>query len=93
MSNSTEGEEQQDNHFGSPVLGAADDDPRRRQPESSHGIQTPSFRMGPPLRSLAHDANDCIMVGLARGYRIQGCIAARRRAAMAGFPFDCHESP
>ena len=30
MSNSTEGEEQQDNHFGSPVLGAADDDPRWR---------------------------------------------------------------
>lgn len=35
-------------------------------PIISHDVQMPNKRMGPPPTSLAHDANDCIMVGLTR---------------------------
>ena len=36
----------------------------------------PRERMGPPPRSLAADAHDCIMVGPDRIHRIQGCGAS-----------------
>ena len=36
---------------------------------------TPVSRMGPPPRSFAADAHDCIMVRSLRTYRIQGCGA------------------
>jgi len=41
--------------------------------------------MGPPLRSFAADAHDCIMVRVLKTYRIQGCGAidrARKRAPL-----------
>jgi hypothetical protein len=53
-------------------------------------LPMPIDRMGPSPRNLAHDANDCIMVGLTRGHRIQGCIAAQ--TAHAG-EFSLRSSP
>ena len=38
-------------------------------------VLTPVSRMGPPPRSFAADAHDCIMVRSLRTYRIQGCGA------------------
>src|SRR5260370_14683248 len=38
----------------------------------------PVSRMGPPPRSFAADAHDCIMVRSLRTYRIQGCGAMIR---------------
>ena len=35
--------------------------------------------MGPPLRSFAADAHDCIMVWVLGPYRIQGCGAIEPR--------------
>jgi hypothetical protein len=52
----------------------SDDDPRWRSPEARHGFE-PVSRMGPPPRSFAADAHDCIMVRSLRTYRIQGCGA------------------
>src|ERR1700748_863925 len=43
--------------------------------------------MGPPPRSFAADAHDCIMVGSLRTYRIQGCGAMIPRP-MAKRPSD-----
>src|ERR1700746_3096143 len=36
-------------------------------------VLKPVSRMGPPPRSFAADAHDCIMVRSLRTYRIQGC--------------------
>jgi hypothetical protein len=55
-------------------------------------LPMPIDRMGPSPRNLAHDANDCIMVGLTRGYRIQGCIAAQAAHA-GGFPLRLSPGP
>jgi Transposase IS116/IS110/IS902 family len=52
----------------------SDDDPRGRSPEAGH----PVSRMGPPPRSFAADAHDCIMVRSLLTYRIQGCGALIR---------------
>src|SRR5262245_66004374 len=41
-------------------------------------VLKPVSRMGPPPRSFAADAHDCIMVRLLRTYRIQGCGAMIR---------------
>ena len=41
-------------------------------------VLTPVSRMGPPLRSFAADAHDCIMVRSLWTYRIQGCGAMIR---------------
>jgi hypothetical protein len=41
--------------------------------------------MGPPLRSFAADAHDCIMVQVLGTYRIQGCGAIEPRPK-AGSP-------
>src|SRR5712671_3161746 len=38
-------------------------------------VLKPVSRMGPPPRSFAADAHDCIMVRSLRTYRIQGCGA------------------
>ena len=38
-------------------------------------VLKPVSRMGPPPRSFAADAHDCIMVRSRRTYRIQGCGA------------------
>ena len=38
-------------------------------------VLTPVSRMGPPPRSFAADAHDCIMVRSLWTYRIQGCGA------------------
>jgi hypothetical protein len=43
----------------------ADDDPRWRQTDMAWPC-TPRFRMGPPPRSFAADAYDCIMVRLGQ---------------------------
>src|SRR5215475_7795545 len=45
----------------------------------------PLQRKGPPLRSFAADAHDCIMVRSLWTYRIQGC-GAMIRAPMASSP-------
>jgi hypothetical protein len=45
----------------------------------------PKGRMGPPLRSFAADAHDCIMVRVLGPYRIQGCGATDPRPK-AGSP-------
>src|ERR1700676_3190630 len=45
----------------------------------------PTDRMGPPLRSFAADAHDCIMVRVPWTYRIQGCGAIEPRPK-AGSP-------
>jgi hypothetical protein len=55
-------------------------------------LPMPIDRMGPSPRNLAHDANDCIMVGLTRGHRIQGCIAAQAAHA-GGFPLRLSPGP
>src|SRR5262245_50285253 len=36
----------------------------------------PALRMGPPLRSCAADAHECIMVRVTTTHRIQGCGAS-----------------
>src|SRR6266852_4607452 len=41
-------------------------------------VLKPVSRMGPPPRSFAADAHDCIMVRSLRTYRIQGCGAMIR---------------
>src|SRR3954463_12526461 len=41
-------------------------------------VLTPFLRMGPPPRSFAADAHDCIMVRPLRTCRIQGCGAMIR---------------
>ena len=41
-------------------------------------VLTPVSRMGPPPRSFAADAHDCIMVRSLWTYRIQGCGAMLR---------------
>jgi hypothetical protein len=41
-------------------------------------VLTPVSRMGPPPRSFAADAHDCIMVRSLSTYRIQGCGAMIR---------------
>jgi hypothetical protein len=41
-------------------------------------VLTPVSRLGPPPRSFAADAHDCIMVRSLRTYRIQGCGAMLR---------------
>src|SRR5882672_11448711 len=41
-------------------------------------VLKPDSRMGPPPRSFAADAHDCIMVRSLRTYRIQGCGAMIR---------------
>ena len=41
-------------------------------------VLTPVSRMGPPPRSFAADAHDCIMVRSTWTYRIQGCGAMIR---------------
>jgi hypothetical protein len=41
-------------------------------------VLTPVSRMGPPPRSFAADAHDCIMVRSLWTYRIQGCGAMIR---------------
>jgi hypothetical protein len=38
-------------------------------------VLTPVSRLGPPPRSFAADAHDCIMVRSPWTYRIQGCGA------------------
>ena len=44
-------------------------------------------RMGPPLRSFADDAHDCIMVPDPQGsYRIQGCYGANAPPRQASSP-------
>ena len=48
-------------------------------------VLTPVSRMGPPPRSFAADAHDCIMVRSLSTYRIQVC-GARIRARMASSP-------
>src|SRR5215469_10984293 len=45
----------------------------------------PIGRMGPPLRSFAADAHDCIVVPVPWTYRIQGCGAIQPRPK-AGSP-------
>src|ERR1700687_5793300 len=50
-------------------------------------VLTPVSRMGPPPRSFAADAHDCIMVRSLRTYRIQGCGAMIPRP-MAKLPSD-----
>jgi hypothetical protein len=45
----------------------------------------PFVRMGPPPRSLAAEANDCLMVRLPRG-ATEYKVAARSSRAMAGSP-------
>jgi len=53
-------------------------------------VLTPVSRMGPPPRSFAADAHDCIMVRSLWTYRIQGCgamIRARWQAPLE--PFRC----
>jgi hypothetical protein len=49
-------------------------------------VLTPVSRMGPPPRSFAADAHDCIMVRSLSTYRIQGCGAMIR--PMASSPSD-----
>ena len=41
-------------------------------------VYIPGSRMGPPPRSFAADAHDCIMVRLLLTYRIQVCGAMIR---------------
>src|SRR5580700_5138629 len=41
-------------------------------------VLTPVSRLGPPPRSFAADADDCIMVRSLWTYRIQGCGAILR---------------
>jgi len=48
-------------------------------------VLIPGSRMGPPPRSFAADAHDCIMVRSLSTYRIQVC-GARVRARMASSP-------
>ena len=48
-------------------------------------VLTPVSRMGPPPRSFAAEAHDCIMVRSLWTYRIQGC-GAMIRAPMASSP-------
>lgn len=50
-------------------------------------VLTPVSRMGPPPRSFAADAHDCIMVRSLWTYRIQGC-GAMIRAPLASSPSD-----
>src|ERR1700720_313584 len=50
-------------------------------------VLNPVVRMGPPPRSFAADAHDCIMVRSLRTYRIQGCGAMIPRP-MAKLPSD-----
>jgi hypothetical protein len=50
-------------------------------------VLKPVSRMGPPPRSFAADAHDCIMVRSLRTYRIQGCGAMIPRP-MAKLPSD-----
>ena len=52
-------------------------------------VLTPVSRMGPPPRSFAADAHDCIMVRSLRTYRIQGC-GAMIRARWASSPLIVH---
>jgi len=51
-------------------------------------VFTPVSRMGPPPRSFAADAYDCIMVSSVWSYRIQGCGAMIR--AQSELPSDRH---
>src|SRR5450759_4473854 len=56
-------------------------------------VLTPVSRMGPPPRSFAADAHDCILVRSLWTYRIQGCgamIRARWQAPLG--PFCCPAS-
>ena len=50
-------------------------------------VLKPVSRMGPPPRSFAADAHDCIMVRSLRTYRIQGC-GAMIRARWQSSPSD-----
>ena len=53
-------------------------------------VLTPVSRLGPPPRSFAADAHDCIMVRSLWTYRIQGCgaiLRARRQAPLG--PLRC----
>src|SRR5882724_2340928 len=52
-------------------------------------VLKPVSRMGPPPRSFAADAHDCIMVRSLRTYRIQGC-GAMIRARWASSPLIVH---
>ena len=50
-------------------------------------VLTPVSRLGPPPRSFAADAHDCIMVRSLWTYRIQGCgaiLRARWQAPLGG---------
>ena len=51
-------------------------------------VLTPVSRMGPPPRSFAADAHDCIMVRSISTYRIQVCGAMI--APESGLPSDRH---
>jgi hypothetical protein len=55
-------------------------------------VLTPFSRMGPPPRSFAADAHDCIMVRSLSTYRIQGC-GAMIRARWASSPLIVHPDP
>jgi len=60
--------------------------PRWRCPDVKPWLRTPLCRMGPPPRSFADDAHDCIMVAIrTRIDRIQGC-GATFCAPMASSP-------
>ena len=48
-------------------------------------VLTPVSRMGPPPRSFAADAHDCIMVRFRWTYRIQGCGAMIRARWLSRF--------
>ena len=53
-------------------------------------VLTPVSRLGPPPRSFAADAHDCIMVRSLWTYRIQGCGAILRARWQAPLgPFCC----
>ena len=53
-------------------------------------VLTPVSRLGPPPRSFAADAHDCIMVRSLWTYRIQGCGAILRARWQAPLgPFRC----
>ena len=61
--------------------------PRWRCPDVKPWLQMPLCRLGPPPRSFADDAYDCIMVAIHKRIdRIQGCgvTSAPRRQAPLG---------
>ena len=59
------------------VLSITDQNPRWCHPRR-HMVCKPPCRMGPPPRSFAADANNCIMVWISMIHRIQGCGAMIR---------------